>query len=257
MWVDLLSDGGEDPQHQDRMEVTSLCLVLSALAVHPDRSQFFVYDRVALTCGPPGCSGGWTLQRNTSTHAARTCPSAWGLATNGSGCVIDTVYPSDSGVYWCGSELRGSNSLNITVTDSDVILQSPALPVTEGDRLTLLCACRGARGEPPPAAFFYKDGAMIGDRPAANVTFAGVSRSDEGFYRCAVPGRGESPRSWLAVRVAAEPPPPTPPPRPPVPRLACVVLLVVLLVVLHVLLVAVCAKVRRKVRGDASGHPQS
>lgn len=206
------------------------------MAVHPDRSQFFVYDRVALTCGPPGCSGGWTLQRNTSTHAARTCPSAWGLATNGSGCVIDTVYPSDSGVYWCGSELRGrsSNSLNITVTgnvhadpardfffflwppredvtakwrrcffffsDSDVILQSPALPVTEGDRLTLLCASRGARGEPPPAAFFYKDGAMIGDRPAANVTFAGVSRSDEGFYRCAVPGRGESPRSWLAVR---------------------------------------------------------
>lgn len=92
--------------------------ISAALAVHPDRSQFFVYDRVALTCGPPGCSGGWTLQRNTSTHAARTCPSAWGLATNGSGCVIDTVYPSDSGVYWCGSELRGrsSNSLNITVT---------------------------------------------------------------------------------------------------------------------------------------------
>ncbi|KAL6118342.1 uncharacterized protein ACO6RY_03159 [Pungitius sinensis] len=247
------------------MEITPLCLMLSTLVVHPDRSQFLLYETLTLTCGGPGCSDGWTLLRNTSTQTSQPCPSAWGVATNGSTCAIGDAYPSDSGVYWCGSERHGrsgGSGVHIAVSDSDVILQSPALPVTEGDRVTLRCASSGEGGgegggggggarrwEPQPAASaaFYKDGVMIGNRSAANVTFVAVSRSDEGLYWCEIPARGTSPRSRLAVRVPAEPPPDLP-----LPRLVCVVLLIVLLTVLNVLIFAVCVKLRRRLTRRSS-----
>ncbi|KAM9501796.1 uncharacterized protein Hap1MRO34_014021 [Clarias gariepinus] len=35
------------------------------------------------------------------------------------------------------------------------------------------------------------------------MTISSVSKSDEGFYHCTHPERGESPKSWVSVRVSA------------------------------------------------------
>ncbi|XP_068564189.1 low affinity immunoglobulin gamma Fc region receptor III-A-like [Cebidichthys violaceus] len=223
------------------MGITSLCLMLSTLVIHPNRSQFFLYDSITLTCGGASRSGGWTFKRNTSLRASQLCDTDWGVS-NESSCVIEDAYPSDSGVYWCESELgecSNSVSVNVTVTGGDVILESPALPVTEGDEVTLLCTNKEGKNGNNPSAKFFKDGVSIGTRAAGNVTFVKVSRSDEGLYHCELPTGGTSPQSWLAVQVRAEPPPL---PLMPVPRLVCGVLLVVV----HVVMFIVCVTILRK-----------
>ncbi|XP_054483357.1 sialoadhesin-like isoform X1 [Anoplopoma fimbria] len=222
------------------MAITSLCLMLSTLVIHPDRSQYFWYESINLTCGEAGNSDGWILKRNTSMYSDQLCNSDWGVS-NESSCIIEDAYPSDNGVYWCESKLGNcSNTVNITVTGGGVILKSPALPVTEGDRVTLRCSDKEYQKKKAPtdySANFYKDGIFIGTGSAGNLTFLKVSKSDEGFYKCEIPTKGESPQSWLAVKAAEV----QPPPLMTVPRLVCAVLLVVIKVVMLI----VCVKVNR------------
>ncbi|XP_028420614.1 Fc receptor-like A [Perca flavescens] len=107
------------------------------------------------------------------------------------------MVPGDSGVYWCESrEGATSNSITITVTDGPVILQSPVLPVMEGEDLTLTCRTKMSSNLP---AGFYKDGSFIRNEPAGHMTIHHVSRSDEGLYRCHISSVGESPPSWVSV----------------------------------------------------------
>ncbi|CAI5660772.1 unnamed protein product [Oreochromis niloticus] len=106
--------------------------------------------------------------------------------------------PWDSGVYWCESrEGPISNMVNLTVTGGSVILQSPVLPVMEGDDVTLLCKTKTTPSNLPAA--FYKDGSLIRKQPTGHMTIQHVSRSDEGLYKCDISGHGESPSSWITV----------------------------------------------------------
>nr|XP_033962402.1 high affinity immunoglobulin gamma Fc receptor I-like [Pseudochaenichthys georgianus] len=109
------------------------------------------------------------------------------------------MVPRDSGEYWCEST-GGSTSNTVTITVSggsggSVILQSPALPVTEGDDVTLTCRTKMAD---PPSADFYKDGVSIRNGSDGHMTLLHVSRSDEGLYKCSFQGK-ESPWSRLSV----------------------------------------------------------
>ncbi|KAF3855489.1 hypothetical protein F7725_016212 [Dissostichus mawsoni] len=73
-------------------------------------------------------------------------------------------------------------------------MQSPVLPVMEGDDVTLTVEQRW----PTPSADFYKDGVSIRNESDGHMTLLHVSRSDEGLYKCRVQNR-ESPESRLSV----------------------------------------------------------
>ncbi|XP_072232973.1 low affinity immunoglobulin gamma Fc region receptor II-like, partial [Leuresthes tenuis] len=185
------------------MEETSLLWLLSltaGLTVSPSSSQLFKGDSVTLSCEEDDrSSAGWTLRRNTSRETRSQCGdgSGWGRPA-GSSCKISYTYTVDSGVYWCESrEGAASNSISLTVTGGSVILQSPVLPVMEGDDVTLSCRTK----TPPPnlPAAFYKDGSFIRAEPTGHMTLRPVTRSDEGFYSCNISSHGESPPSWLYV----------------------------------------------------------
>lgn len=83
-----------------------------------------------------------------------------------------------------------------------MILESPVLPVMEGDDVTL--GCRDEDGSSSNhSADFYKDEVFISSSSTGNMTIYSVSSSDEGFYWCNISGSGRSlvsPRSWLTVR---------------------------------------------------------
>uniref|UniRef100_A0AAX7U277 Ig-like domain-containing protein n=1 Tax=Astatotilapia calliptera TaxID=8154 RepID=A0AAX7U277_ASTCA len=166
------------------------------LTVSPSSSQIFEGDFVTLSCEEDDSSAGWTLRRNRSRRQRTQCGDGWGKPA-GSSCNID-VFTHDSGVYWCGSrEGPISNMVNLTVTGGSVILQSPVLPVMEGDDVTLLCKTKTTPSNLPAA--FYKDGSLIRKQPTGHMTIQHVSRSDEGLYKCDISGHGESPSSWITV----------------------------------------------------------
>ncbi|CAI5669890.1 unnamed protein product [Oreochromis niloticus] len=167
------------------------------LTVSPSSSQLFEYDSVSLSCEDDDSSAGWTLRRNTTTQQMTQCGVKWGRYT-GSSCEIRFIDPLDSGVYWCESR-KGpiSNMVNLTVTGGSVILQSPVLPVMEGDDVTLLCETKTTPSNLPAA--FYKDGSLIRKQPTGHMTIQHVSKSDEGLYKCDISGHGESPSSWITV----------------------------------------------------------
>nr|XP_024000553.1 CD166 antigen homolog A-like [Salvelinus alpinus] len=87
---------------------------------------------------------------------------------------------------------------NIPILDltGAVILESPALPVTEGDSVTLRCRYKGTPSN--LTADFYKDGSLIRNETTGEMTIPSVSKSDEGLYKC-TNSEEESPESWMTV----------------------------------------------------------
>ncbi|XP_065326305.1 low affinity immunoglobulin gamma Fc region receptor II-like [Pelmatolapia mariae] len=204
------------------------------LTVSPSSSQFFIRDFVSLSCEEDDSSAGWTLRRNTTEEQRTQCGDGWGKPA-GSSCNISYIFTLDSGVYWCESrEGPISNMVNLTVTGGSVILQSPVLPVMEGDDVTLLCETKTTPSNLPAA--FYKDGSLIRKQPTGHMTIQHVSRSDEGLYKCDISGHGESPSSWITVTGEHTTTPP-----PVLSVLSCVgSVCVVVLLVLLVLMVRRC-----------------
>ncbi|XP_031647420.1 Fc receptor-like protein 5 isoform X2 [Oncorhynchus kisutch] len=245
-------------EHSNAVKIT----VHAFLSVSPDRSQFFKYESVSLSCEVQGNSAGWILKRYTVSGERSDCGGNWGKQ-QGSSCNV-SLTPSHSGKYWCESGSgEHSNAVNITVhagavilerpvyilyTAGAVILESPALPVTEGDSVTLRCRHQGTPSD--LTAVFYKDGSLIRAESSGEMTIPAVSKSDEGFYKCSS-SKGESPESWMTVTDAG--PSPIPSPSVPVlsmslPRLLCSLLVgSPYLLVTIILLVKGC---RSRTQGD-------
>ncbi|XP_045556580.1 basement membrane-specific heparan sulfate proteoglycan core protein [Salmo salar] len=172
-----------------------------SLTVNPNRTQHFTSMSLSLSCEEKGNSTGWRLKRYTETAWPSQCPSTWRSVTE-STCTITSLDTWYSGVFWCESGSgEYSNAVNITVNDGDVILESPVHPVTEGDSVTLTCTFRYQETNPNPKTDFYKDGILIKNETTGEMTIPTVSKSDEGFYKCKS-GEGESPESWVTVRVS-------------------------------------------------------
>ncbi|GAA6231127.1 low affinity immunoglobulin gamma Fc region receptor II-like isoform X2 [Lates japonicus] len=226
------------------MEITTLCAVVATLRVLPNRSQFFMYESVSLSCEHQGNSSEWRVKRNTSTGINEDCPTSWGTRHE-THCSTD-VYPMETGVYWCESEAgECSSTINITVTGGSVILESPVLPVMEGDNVTLSCTYV-TNSFSNITSYFYKDELFIGSSSTGNLTIHSVSKSDEGFYKCKISGGEQSPDSWLTVREAGHPELPPHPPH------KCVLLPVVVVCLLLALAMLLCLWRHHKGRSDVS-----
>ncbi|XP_068569930.1 low affinity immunoglobulin gamma Fc region receptor III-A-like [Cebidichthys violaceus] len=185
------------------MEVTALCIRLSMtvlfllcaldqkvgsviLRVVANRLQFFEYESLIVHC--EGLNG-----------EQLTCRTTGKLDSTGSSCIIQNVFPEDSGEYWCETgAVKSSNSVKINVTAGSVILESPVLPVAAGDAVTL--RCRNKTTSSDITAHFYKDGLLIRNSSTGNITILSVSNSDEGLYKCRISDGEESAESWLTVR---------------------------------------------------------
>ncbi|XDV19209.1 hypothetical protein PO909_024732 [Leuciscus waleckii] len=166
-----------------------------SLVINPSRSQHFSSDSLSLSCEDQSNSAGWTVRRYTDKDT-QTCAKR-----TGSGCVMDSLSTSDTGVYWCESESgEKRHPRNITVHDGEVILESSVDPVIEGETLTLHCLHRSTNS-PILSADFYKDGSLIQNQTTGEMNITTVSKSHEGFYYCKTE-RGQSFHSWISVRVS-------------------------------------------------------
>ncbi|XP_045069735.1 obscurin-like [Coregonus clupeaformis] len=173
-----------------------------SLRISPNVTQHFTSKSLSLSCEEKGNSTGWRLMIYRERGVTSKCPATWRSITE-STCTITSLNTWSSGVFWCESGSgEYSNAVNITVNDGDVILESPAHPVTEGDSVTLSCTFRYQETNLNPKADFYKDGVLIKNETTGEMTIPTVSMSDEGLYKCKS-GQGESPESWVTVRVIA------------------------------------------------------
>uniref|UniRef100_A0A8C6TEF9 Ig-like domain-containing protein n=1 Tax=Neogobius melanostomus TaxID=47308 RepID=A0A8C6TEF9_9GOBI len=166
-------------------KVTSLQLkvsILQCISSYLDiLVQFFQYETVSLSCGDQTEDPQWTILRNTSKHKNQRNlnqnKSSWFFNGN--------IYYRDSGVYWCQSEEGECGAaVNITVTGGYVILESPVLPVTEGERVTLRCITNPNEPALEGTFDFFEDSLWIGNSSSGNLTLSNVSVLDSGLYMC-------------------------------------------------------------------------
>ncbi|KAI9524488.1 hypothetical protein NQZ68_018172 [Dissostichus eleginoides] len=195
------------------MEVTALCsrllIVLlgahiqksstqnydAALHIVTERLQLFEYTPFSFLC--EGLGSALRGFRNNN----ELIQGCYNIDSSTLNCTIPEAYAIESGLYWCEDEKgEKSNSVDITVTGGSVILESPVLPVMDGESVTLSCRNKASI----LSADFYKDGRLIWTSPTGIITLENVSKSDEGLYKCSISEGGESPESWLTVRESGE-----------------------------------------------------
>ncbi|XP_078020106.1 Fc receptor-like protein 5 isoform X2 [Epinephelus lanceolatus] len=180
------------------MALTGFLLALSTLSVSPNRPQIFKYETFTLSCE---MSSVWRVKAKT-VRGVSECGRDWGKL-EASTCVIKEAYHWNSGEYWCESTSgERSPAANITVTDSNVALESPVFPVTEGQSVTLRCRTQSNSSD-QQASIFRKNRSVVGAAITGQMTIPAVSKSDEGLYMCMIPDVGESAESWLFVREGA------------------------------------------------------
>lgn len=89
------------------------------------------------------------------------------------------------------------------ISDDILILESPILPVMEGDTVALSCLYKEedqVEITTNLSAVFYKDDVFIGTEPAGKMIIRDVSKSHEGSYKCGNSRHGKSLQSLLTVK---------------------------------------------------------
>ncbi|XP_036967437.1 low affinity immunoglobulin gamma Fc region receptor III-like isoform X1 [Acanthopagrus latus] len=202
------------------MEVTALCITLMVdvllllnvqsdyydhkadaafLHIDPNRLQFFEYDLISFNCVGFHGPAEWRVMTKVPSKTAQ-------YETSTGSVKIKPAFVSHSGAYWCENRNgERTDSVNITITAGDVILESPTLPVMERHSVTLRCTKRATSSNLP--ADFFKDGHFSRTGYTGEMTIDSVSRSDEGLYKCRISGAGYSAESWLAVGAYVTPAP--------------------------------------------------
>ncbi|XP_058874536.1 titin-like [Acipenser ruthenus] len=155
----------------------------AVLTLHPAWTQIFPADTVTLRCEVEGGSAGWGFKQYRDGREEAGCSDQYSRRY-GDSCTISTAQYNHSGVYWCesASGQERSNAVNLTVSNEDVILQTPPQPVIEGDSLTLRCRVR--TNYTFTRIVFFKDNEEIQSQNNTELSVDRVSKSDEGSYKC-------------------------------------------------------------------------
>ncbi|XP_067379452.1 uncharacterized protein, partial [Channa argus] len=178
-----------------------LCgLTVSAvyLNVSPNLQQFFTRGPpVSLSCVGEGQTvDGWTVKRTREGQTEQCGADNQDFEVSSSSTCVLSLTTTFIEVYLCETSLgKRSNQVTITVTDKDLILEIPALPVMTGSNVTLHCRNKNSG---IVTAYFYKNETCT-DLKSEHI-ISKVQQSDEGFYSCATDKSGKSPQSWLRVR---------------------------------------------------------
>ncbi|KAI5104580.1 Fc receptor-like protein 5 [Silurus meridionalis] len=156
-------------------------------------------NSVTLYCTLKLQSAGWKFYWSKDTQRRET-------ETETNHYFIRSVSVSDGGQYRCRAG-RGnpvyythySDALWVTVTDGDVILESPVHPVTEGNPLTLHCLYRNTKIS--TGIDFYKENSILQNQTTGVMTISSVSKSDEGNGQVngRVQSHGKAPVSVLKI----------------------------------------------------------
>ncbi|XP_054864016.1 low affinity immunoglobulin gamma Fc region receptor II-a-like [Amphiprion ocellaris] len=165
--------------------------------IKPNRLQFFEYESITFYCQVDSYED-ITFQLKGKTPS---CGSTTQRNQTESSCHLKNAYASDSGEFWCEAGGKRSNSINVIIKgrwNVSVVLESPALPVMEGEAVTLRCR---NKVNSSLAADFYKDGLHVSSSSSGKMDIHRVSKSDEGLYKCSISGGVESAESRLTVRV--------------------------------------------------------
>ncbi|MGH0185787.1 UNVERIFIED_CONTAM: hypothetical protein FKN15_018958 [Acipenser sinensis] len=153
----------------------------AVLTLQPAWAQIFTKETVTLSCEVEGCSAGWRFKQYRDGREKAWCSDQYSRR-DGHSCTISNAQNSHSGVYWCESGQERSNAVTLTVSNGQVILQTPPQPVIEGDALTLRCHVR--YGYTATWVTFYKDSKELQSQADTERSVDHVSKSDEGSYKC-------------------------------------------------------------------------
>ncbi|CAJ1048251.1 high affinity immunoglobulin gamma Fc receptor I-like [Xyrichtys novacula] len=171
-----------------------------ALLIIPSKLQLFEFESLSVQCSSVDGVTGWAILRKTKKSVSACGSLMWGTLVRSS-CTIKGAFSEDSGEYWCeaGGGKR-SDSVHITVTAGSVVLESPVLPVMEGEAVELRCRPKNESSD--LTTDFYKNGLHVGRSSTREMTIPSVSVCDQGIYTCKI--RDGSPGSWLYVRAKHE-----------------------------------------------------
>ncbi|CAJ1085738.1 uncharacterized protein LOC110003297 [Xyrichtys novacula] len=177
----------------------------SADVISHNRSQFFSNERFTLGCQLPDPNTQWKMMRYDQYWGTITACPDQDSSRRGLTCTSSSQYPWSDILYWCESPTgERSNALNITTTVGvNVTLESPPLPVLEGEDVLLRCLHRNETTKQITSNFravFYKNKRRIRIQTQGNLTLSAVTKADEGMYMCRHPEEGPSHYSWITVK---------------------------------------------------------
>ncbi|XP_070849884.1 Fc receptor-like protein 5 [Chaetodon trifascialis] len=131
----------------------------SLLTIEPNWSTFFTGESVMFICD---------MRDGKDTHwyyAITKDGQQFNPSNTKRNFTVQPLARGDSGEYQCFGRqssdyfLKESNTVSLTVSDRDVILEHPASPLYEGETVTLRCRHRTQNKK--KSAAFYKDGSLL------------------------------------------------------------------------------------------------
>ncbi|XP_029931578.1 Fc receptor-like protein 4 [Myripristis murdjan] len=150
------------------------------LTLKPNRCQLFTGESVTFVCDVGEERSTNLLYRFNVNDGEFLTWSSHNRYT------LQPVATGHSGVYQCElyPSYKKSNKVSLTVSDHNLILESPPFAVFLGESVTLRC---WDHSWTKVSATFYKDGSQESLRTSeatTELTINSVSKSDEGFYKC-------------------------------------------------------------------------
>ncbi|XP_073330624.1 uncharacterized protein [Pagrus major] len=173
-----------------------------------NRSQFVHSEMFTVSCQLPDNNTQWKMMSfNKWEGNMIECPNQVSSDRRLS-CTSRSESPWSDILYWCESSTgERSNALNITTTVVNNVMESPRLPVLEGEDVMLRCLHINKTTKEITSnlrATFYKNDRVLKWGTQGNWTLTAVTKADEGLYKCVIHGHGDTHESWISVKALNE-----------------------------------------------------